>query len=196
VVEGEVAGGMTAGLPPYVRDATDRALLIELHRRYQESAERAYEEVCGAGGLAVALHTYAPRAVEVEVGDDIVRQLRLAYREGRYETWVLRPEVDLITADDAGEALAPPTLSTLLWRSFTATGFAPAENSSYSLHPATTGYRHSRRWRGRVICIEIRRDLLGAPWRPFVESRIGPRKVARLARPLAAALAAALSGAR
>jgi hypothetical protein len=42
----------------------------------------------------------------------------------------------------------------------------------------------------------VRRDLLGAPWRPFVESLIGPRKVSRLARPLAAALAAYLSAGR
>lgn len=196
VVEGEVAAGMTAGLPPYVRDPADRALLLGLHRRYQERAAAAYAEVCGAGGLALALHTYAPRAIEVEVGDDIVAALRRAYRPGIYPKWNLRPEIDFITAAEGGETLAPVALSSLLWKSFGAAGLTPAENSSYTLHPSTTGYRHSQRWPGRVMCIEFRRDLLGAPWRPFVESAIGVRKTARLARALAAALAAALSGGR
>ena len=37
---------------------------------------------------------------------------------------------------------------------------------------------------------QIRRDLLGAPWRPFSTSAVGPRKVARLARPLVFSLGA------
>ena len=55
------------------------------------------------------------------------------------------------------------------------------------------GYRYSAAYPGQVLCVEFRRDLLGAPWRPFAPSRVGPRKVARLARPLADGLAAALS---
>jgi hypothetical protein len=195
MVEGEVAAGMSAGLPPYVRDEDDRRLLLDLHARYQEEARRHYDEVCGAGGLALALHTYAPRSVEVEVGDDVVAQLRRAYRPARYATWRLRPEIDLITGTDEGATLAPPALLSLLWRSFASNGTHVAENRSYSLHKATTGYLHSARWPGRVLCLEVRRDLLGAPWRPFVESHIGPRKVARVARVLAACIAAHL-GAR
>lgn len=192
VVEGEVAAGMSAGLPPYVRDEDDRRFLLALHARYQEQARRHYDEVCGAGGIALALHTYAPRAVEVEVGDEVVAQLRRAYRSARYATWELRPEIDLITGTGDGATLAPPALSSLLRRSFSSNGTQVAENRSYSLHPATTGFEHSSRWPGQVLCVEVRRDLLGAPWRPFVESRIGPRKVARVARVLAACLGAEL----
>ncbi|KAB2950295.1 MAG: N-formylglutamate amidohydrolase [Thermoanaerobaculia bacterium] len=190
VVEGEVAAGMSAGLPPYVRDETDRRLLLDLHARYQREARRLYDEVCGAGGLALALHTYAPRAVEIEVGDDVVAQLRRAYRPARYARWELRPEIDLITGAGEGGSLAPPGLPSLLWKSLASAGIEVAENRSYSLHPATTGFTHSSRWPGQVLCLEVRRDLLGAPWRPFVESRIGSRKVARVARVLAACAAA------
>jgi hypothetical protein len=192
VVEGEVAAGMSAGLPPYVRDETDRRLLLDLHARYQQEARRLYDEVCGAGGLALALHSYAPRAVEIEVGDDVVAELRRAYRPARYARWELRPEIDLITASSDGATLAPPALISLLWKSLSSAGTQVAENRSYFLHPATSGYLYSARWAGRVLCLEVRRDLLGAPWRPFVESRIGPRKVARVARVLAACLGAEL----
>lgn len=192
VVEGEVAAGMSAGLPPYVRDESDRRLLLDLHARYQREARRHYDEVCSAGGLALALHTYAPRAVEIEVGDDVVAELRRAYRPARYVRWELRPEIDLITSASNGPSLAPPGLPSLLRRSFASAGIEVAENRSYFLHPATSGSLHSARWPGRVLCLEVRRDLLGAPWRPFVQSRIGPRKVARVARVLAACLGAGL----
>jgi hypothetical protein len=41
---------------------------------------------------------------------------------------------------------------------------------------------------GYVLCLEVRRDLLADPFEPFAEMRIGATQVARLARPLAAAL--------
>ncbi|GMU64826.1 MAG: hypothetical protein AMXMBFR36_11000 [Acidobacteriota bacterium] len=186
-LEGDAAG-MTAGLPPYVRDAADRDLLIDLHRRYTVAAETAYAEVCGAGGFALALHTYAPRSVGVEIGDDVVGDLRRAYRPAAYRAWPERPPVDLITATPDGERLAPEGLVATLGDELARIGVPTAENSSYRLHPSTMGHRHARRWPGRVLCLEVRRDLLGAPWRPFVESRIGPRKIGRIAVAISRAL--------
>jgi len=184
--------GMTAGLPPYVREPGDRGLLVDLHRRYTVAAEAAYAEVCGAGGLALALHTYAPRSVGVEVGDDVVGDLRRAYRPAAYRRWSERPPVDLITATPDGDRLAPEGLVAALGDELARIGVPVAENSSYRLHPSTMGHRHARRWPGRVLCLEVRRDLVGAPWRPFVESRIGPRKVGRIGAALARALGRAL----
>jgi hypothetical protein len=194
VVAGEVATGMTAGLPPYVRSAGDRRTLLELHRRYLDLAGSAYAETCGAGGLAVAVHTYAPRSIEVEVGADVVAALRRAYRPAVLGGWPLRPPVDLITATADGEVLAPRDVAGRLRVAFAPLGLEVTENATYRLHSATTGCRHSRAWPGQVLTVEVRRDLLGSPWRPFVESRIGPRKVGRIARPLAAALLAAAVG--
>jgi hypothetical protein len=188
-IEGEITAGMTAGIPAYVTDAADRALLLELHARYQERARAAYAEVCGAGGLALALHTYAPRSVEVAVDADVVPALRAAYRPRAYRAWPLRPEVDLITRTPDGRTFAPEGIAGRLRAALGPLGIEVGENATYALHPATTAFEHSRRWPGRVLCLEVRRDLLGAPWVPFDPSPIGPRKTARFARALAAALA-------
>lgn len=192
VVEGEVAAGMTAGLPAYLRDPADRALLLDLHARYTALAADAYAETCGAGGLALALHTYAPRSVEVEIGDDVVAALRAAYRPAALGRWRLRPEIDLITRAPDGEDLSPRALADELAAGLRDAGWEVAENSTYTLHPASTGHRHARRWPGRVLCVEVRRDLLGDPWIPFEPSPIDAAAVARLAAPLAAALDRAL----
>lgn len=192
VVDASVESGMSAGLPAYVGDPRDRALLLAAHRRYTDLAVEAYREACGGGGLALALHTYAPRSVEVEVDAEIVPALRQAYRPRSYARWRVRPPVDLITATPSGERLAPAGLVERLRAALAAAGIESAENASYHLHPATTGHRHARAHPGSVLCLEVRRDLLGAPWRPFVESRIGPRKADRIAAPLAAALEAEL----
>jgi len=189
VVEGEVESGMSAGLPPYLRDPRDRQLLLELHARYQRLAESCYAEVCGEGGTALALHTYAPRSIELAVDDDVVEALRRAYEEEPLDRWPLRPEVDLITRPVGGEPLAPAGLVGAARAELERAGFEVAENATYSLHPATAGHGHSRRWPGRVLCLEVRRDLLGDPWRPFEPSPIGPERVARVAEPLAVALA-------
>ncbi|MFT4977925.1 MAG: hypothetical protein ACI8S6_003832, partial [Myxococcota bacterium] len=58
-------GDITPGLPPYVRDPRDQALLIGRHAEYQRLADALLEQVCGAGGLVVMMHTYAPRSVGV-----------------------------------------------------------------------------------------------------------------------------------
>ncbi len=186
---GAVAAGMTPGLPPYITAAADRELLLSLYRQYHAAVARLYQETCGAGGLAVALHSYAPRSVEVAVDADIVTALREAYRPENYAGWAQRPGVDFITRDDAGRDLSPAGLVATLRAAYGELGLTTGENATYHLHPATMGYRYAFDFPGQVLCVEFRRDLLGAPWQPFAPSPVGPRKVARLARPLAAALA-------
>jgi len=193
VVDHPVSDGMTPGLPPYVTAAADRALLLELHRRYSGVAEAAYAAVCGSGGLAIALHTYSPRSVEVEVDARVVDALRRAYAPGIYERWPLRPPVDLLTAGGDGVDLAPEGLAEAISAELDGVGIEARRNATYCLHPATQGFRHAARWPGRTLGIEVRRDLLGAPFRPFEESAIGPENVERLAVPLAKAIARTLA---
>jgi hypothetical protein len=186
---------MSAGLPDYLGDPDDRALLLDLHARYAALAEAAYEECCAAGGWALALHTYAPRSIEVDVDEQVVPALRSAYRPDRYALWPERPALDAITATPDGEDLAPAGVVARL-RAALARLDPPlelAENASYRLHPSTTGSLHARRWPGQVLCLEVRRDLLGDPWRPFDESLIGAHKVAVIARALADGLDAGLT---
>lgn len=163
-------GGVTAGIPVYVRDERDRALLLDLHKRYLDVAQAAYEEVCGAGGLALVPHTYGPRTVGIErVDDEIVTQLRWAHEPERYATWPLRAEVDLLTRDGEGKCLAPEGSEERLLAAFEAAGFQAHANGTYFLHPATLGYAWSAKYPGLTLCLEVRRDLLVEEWTPFEE---------------------------
>ena len=158
-------------------------------------ASGAYEQVCGTGGLALTLHTYAPRDVRIKhIDDDIVRALRAAYEPRRFKTWERRPDVDVISEDTSGTRLAPPGLVERLAREYAAIGVEMAENATYRLHPETMGYRHSAAFPGQVLCLEISRELLADPFTPFSEMCIGVQKVSRMARPVARALQLALTG--
>lgn len=191
------APGMTPGLPPYISAAADRQLLVFLYQQYHATVAGLYREVCDrdgrSDGIALTLHSYSPRSVEVEVDADIVTALRAAYRPAVYGSWALRPAVDFITRDGEGRDLSPPGLAAQLQAAYSALGLDAGENTAYHLHAASMGYRYSAAHPGRVLCAEFRRDLLGAPWRPFAPSRVGPRKIARLARPLADGLGAVLA---
>lgn len=176
-------------MPAYVRDEQDIRTLTGLYRDYQDTARRAYEEVCGAGGVALILHTYAPRNVSIEpIDENVVRKLREAYEPERFETWERRPDVELISEDPGGKLLAPRSLVQALKREFAAIGIRVAENRTYRLYPESTGHVHSVAHPGRVLCLEINRELLADPFTPFEQMRIGREKVARMAAPIAAAL--------
>lgn len=188
----DMSTGITPCIPDYVADPADRRELAALHTAYQDVARRAHAAVCGeAVGRAVLLHTYAPRTVRIEKLDSgIVTALRQAYAPGVYETWDLRPEVDVISEGTDGESLAPRDLVDELLREYAERGIQVTENASYRLHPSTTGYEHATRYPGRVVCVELRRDLLAAPFAPFEEMRIDPALARRMAEPIAAALLA------
>ena len=195
-IAASAASGMTPGLPPYITEARDQQMLVSLYQQYHAAVAKLYRETCSAkdgGGLAVALHSYAPRSVEVAVDADIVTALREAYQPEAYARWTQRPGVDFITQDAAGNDLAPTGLVAELRAAYGGLGLATGENATYHLHPATMGYRYALAHPGQVLCAEFRRDLLGAPWGPFTPSPVGSRKVARLARPLAEALARRLA---
>ena len=182
-------GGMTPGLPSYVVHEKDVALLRRLHAEYQEQARRCYAEVCGSGGLALTLHTYAPRNVDIDrIDEGIVGALRRCYEPDRYRRFELRPEVDLICEDIRKVHLAPPGLAEALRQAYAAIDVTLEENRSYRLHPDTMGYVHAAAYPGQVICLELRRDLLADPFSPFEEMRIGAEKTERLAGPIADAI--------
>jgi hypothetical protein len=178
--------GMTPGLPPYIRHPSDHATLVELWRSYQRAASAAYEVVCGRGGIALALHTYAPRTVGIDsIGDDIVVQLREAYEPETFERWPLRPEADLILPVDGDAASLHGGLASALRDRLVAAGVEITESATYRLVPATIAHRRAVEYPGATACVEIRRDLVGAPWKPFVPSEIDARATARIARAIA-----------
>jgi hypothetical protein len=191
VVQDEPAAGnvMTPAVPDYVTNPRDSKLLRSLHASYNEVAAKAFRLVCGAGSPALILHTYAPRSIQVErIDAEIVETLRRAYAPGRYETWPRRPDVDVISELEDGSLAAPRDLVAALRRFYARIDVEVAENATYRLVPATMGHVHSVRYPGRVLCMEINRELLAEPFEPFEEMHIGEDRVTRMAGPLADAL--------
>jgi hypothetical protein len=188
------AGGLTAAMAPYVTDPADQALLHALHARYAAAAGAAVDAVCAAGGLVLNPHTYAPRTVGISAVDaNIVENLHACYAPERVESWPLRPEVDLITDTPDGLDLSPPGLAAALIAAYAEVGLSAVRGGTYSLHPATSACASARRWPGRLLCLELRRDLLVERWTPFSPMQSAPDAVARLSGPLIQALHAALS---
>lgn len=185
------AGEMTPGVQAWVKDPRDLALLLTRHCAYRERAEALYERVCGRGGLALMLHSYAPRNIDVPVDEQIVASLREQYRPAKIESWPLRAEVDLIADDPQGQPLASVALVRETQRELGAAGLQVARCGSYALHPSTLAHAFARQYPDRTLCLELRRDLLVEQWTPFAEMHADPRKLERIALPLARAVQAA-----
>jgi hypothetical protein len=181
--------GLTPGLPAYVNRAEDVRTLKRMHSDYQATALAAYETVCGAGGCALILHTYAPRSIRIDgVDEGIIAALHRAYEPAAYESWERRPDVDLISRTEQGQRLAPEALLGAVRERYARIGIEVGENATYRLHEATMGYAHSAKYPGQVLCMEISREHLADPFTPFVEMSISERKARRMAAPIAAAL--------
>lgn len=185
---------MTPGLPEYVTEPQDVATLRRMHADYQALAARAYEAVfdeagsSSANATALILHTYAPRTVEIDRLDgSTLAALRQAYEPEVFETLARRPDVDLITEAANGSLLAPAPLAASVRENYARIGIDATENATYRLHDATMGSRHSVKYPGRVLCMEINRTLLAEEFTPFEEMSISETKARRMAAPIAAA---------
>jgi predicted N-formylglutamate amidohydrolase len=185
-----LAGRVTPGVAPWLTRPEDQRRLVELHRTYTEAVDSIVSAALPRAGLLL-LHSYAPRSVDVEVSEKIVDDLRAAYGPDQAERWPLRPPIDVIHRLPDGTSLAPDGAIDALARAFD--GVEPVgDNVTYPLHPVTMGYHHAARWPGRVLCLEVRRDLLADPFVPLRRVTIAPEKVDRLAGPLVEALYASL----
>ena len=184
---------LSAGIPPYVRDPDDLALLQHLHGQYVDVAAAAFAAVCGQGGLALVPHTYGPRSLGIPaVDDDIVKNLRWACEPERMTTWPLRADIDLLTRDGAGTELSPPGMEAELLRAFDAAGFTAKANDTYYVHESSLAWTWSTTYPGQLMALEVRRDLLVPQWLPFEETFADLDKTARVADVLAPVLDAAL----
>ncbi|MBM4377970.1 MAG: N-formylglutamate amidohydrolase [Deltaproteobacteria bacterium] len=194
--DGKLKAGLTPGIPGYVKDPADRALLEDLHARYHGVVEKAYALVCGElNGLALQLHSYAPRSVAIGATDEnIVEALHAAYVPAVYAKWPERPVVDLISATEDGSFRCAPALVASLKANFHAAGIPAQENATYHLHPVTMGMAYAKAWPDRVLCVELSRGLLAEPFVPFGESPISQAAAAKLAAPMVTTARAALAG--
>jgi hypothetical protein len=181
--DGLRAGGMTSSIPDYVENPDDRALLTELHEQYAGLVDAAAATIMGAGGIGLMPHSYAPRTVGIDrIGPDIGARLREVWAQP--ERWPLRPEVDLITRTPDGRDLSLPGLALALREAWADRGVLAEEGGTYTLHPATRAAALAELWPGRVLCFELRRDLLVRRWTPFMEMEADPEKVAELVAPI------------
>jgi hypothetical protein len=181
------AGKVTPGLMPWITTAEDRALLRGLYQRYVDAVAGAAQALSAEGAMLL-LHSYAPRSVDVVVDADIVQNLRRAYQPEVEPTWPLRPPIDVIARGADGTSYAPPAVLEALEAELGALSIPVALSATYPLHPSTLAWAHVMARPGRVLCLEVRRDLLADPFEPFAQMHIGPQHVARLAGPLVAAL--------
>ncbi len=181
------AGKVTPGLMPWITTPEDRELLRAVYDRYVSAVHEATTRLADDGAMLL-LHTYAPRTVDVEVDLQIVASLRHAYQPDRESTWPLRPEVDVIGREIDGTDRAPAGVVLALREGLTGLGIELAESATYPLHPSTLAWGHVMARPGRVLCVEVRRDLLADPFEPFAQMRIGAAKVERLAAPFTRAL--------
>ena len=185
------AGGMTAGVAPYVEDAQDIALLVSLHRAYIARAEAAYADICGRGGLAFSPHTYGPYMLPIaKIDRDIVLALRACHEPEVRKTLAVRPEIDLLTLDAERVRHAPDGLVDALMERLTSASFLPTEASTYTLHPSTQLWRFVMAHPGQVFALEVRRDLLVKTYEPTDAMQVDADKVARVAAPIAEAILA------
>ncbi len=130
------------------------------------------------------MHTYAPISVHFDddEGSDIVSLLHAAYEPGKYESWPLRPEVDIISEAEDGRVLAPEGLVAAIRDGYAKIGVEAKENDTYHLHPMTMAYEFSVEFAGKVICVELGRATLAEEFTPFDEMVISEAKVRRMAR--------------
>lgn len=181
------AAKVTPGLMPWITSVEDRVLLREAYDAYVDAVRTATLRLATDGAMLL-LHTYAPRSVDVEVGPDIVTDLHAAYLPDVEPRWPLRPALDVIGRDLEGRNHAPIAVVDALAARMGLLGLEVAQSVTYPMHPSTLAWDHALARPGRVLCLEVRRDLVVTAFDPFVEKRIDTTKLERLAIPIAAAL--------
>lgn len=184
------AGEVTPGIAEYVRDPDDLRLLRTRHAAYCALAERAFDTVCGRGGTALLVHSYAPRSLDVPVDERIVERLRREYLPENIGRWPLRAEVDLITRDPSGRRVTADGFVAAVQSALARAGIGHAEGAAYALHPSTLAHGFAVRFPDRTLCVEVRRDLLVRAFTPFDEMEVVPEKADRVAAAFADAVLA------
>lgn len=183
------AGGVTAGIAPYVEHPDDRALLVSLHRAYVAVIEAHYADVCDGGGFALTPHTYGPYNLPIaSIDRDIVTRLRECHRPETIPTLSVRPEIDLLTRTADGVRLAPEGIVEDLLVGFASAGFAPTEGVAYKLAPSTQTWRFATRYPDQLLCLEVRRDLLVERYSALEAMALRADAIDRVAAPLAEAI--------
>ena len=98
----------------------------------------------------------------------------------------MAPVVSAVATE--GVRHAPDGMVERLIGAYGALGLSAVESVTYQLVPVTQSWRHVMRYPERVLCLEVRRDLLVDEYTPFTEMRARPAAADRIASPLADAI--------
>ena len=93
--------------------------------------------------------------------------------------------MDFIHQTPNGESLDHTVLRQNMTTHLEAAGLCVAQGDSYQLHPATTAYGWSEKYRSKTVCIEVRRDLLMQQFEPFAEMEVDVEQLASIATAMA-----------
>ena len=161
-------------------------LIQTQYHKYHAFVEAQIKTICSNGGHAILLHSYAPKSVGISsVDHEIVQKLHWAYSQERYDTWPIRPEVDVICKDTEGTVLVNKLWLDSLVQQCRSLGLNTAEGESYPLHPITMAHHYWQKYPNNILCLEIRRDLLVDNFTPFSEMSGNPNKMDEIARVIA-----------
>ena len=181
------AANLTGVVGSFVTAPEDIERLQGLHAHYQSRVQAAYLDVCGRGGAAFNLHTYAPISVSIVAGEDLVTTVRRAYEPEHYPSQPRRPTAQLITALPGQPPMADASMIALLKARFEAAEIELAENHPFTLHTATTAFAQIQAYPKQVTLIELSRAALAESFVPFVPLQISSAKVEQHTAPLALA---------
>ncbi len=178
----------TGVLGDVVREAGTTQQAKALYDAYQALSDRAHADVCGRGGYAFQLHTYAPISVPVPQEKTVEEALEHAYRPEHYDTFPKRPIGQLITGRPDAEPLTERALVQRIQDMYARVALEIPENSPFALDPVLAPDARMHNHAGRVVGFELSRGALSPRFWPFAKMEVDPDKVDALVTPLAQAI--------
>jgi hypothetical protein len=178
---------LTGASAPFARPEE----LEAIHARYlayQQVADAAHAQVCGAGGRALNLHTYAPITVSLQSGETLLDAVRKAYIPQNYPSYPKRPPAQLITRLPSEEPITDAPLAALLVERYAAAEVTLSLDDPFTMHKATACYVRAAAYPGQVTVLELRRDTLTDAFTPFAKWPVSAARVEAMTSPLSLAL--------
>lgn len=180
------AANLTGAVAPFARPDELDAIRAR-YAAYQVVADAAHAEVCGRGGAALNLHTYAPITVSIQSGEPLLDAVRRAYVPDNYPSYPQRPTAQVITRLPGEEPITDQRLCALLVARYAAAGVALSLDDPFTMHKATACYLRAAAYPGLVTVLELRRDALTDAFTPFAKWPASPQRVEAMTAPLSLA---------
>lgn len=180
------AANLTGAVAPFARPEELPAIRA-LYDAYQAVADAAHADICGRGGQAFNLHTYAPITVSINSDESLLSAVRRAYVPENYPNYPQRPPAQLITKLPGEPSLTDEALITKLVARYADAGIPLALDEPFTMHKATSCYVRAAAYPGQITVIELRRDTLTDAFVPFAKWPVPTALAEKMSAPLALA---------